>query len=67
LELPLEGDPKLGWSLGLLSLRLYSTDLEVLSDRNNSGSEFLTGGGNPIPPFDVLFLLVGSISFFSPL
>jgi hypothetical protein len=38
----LELDPKLGLSLDLLSLRLFSIfDPEVLLDRDNYGSEFL--------------------------
>jgi hypothetical protein len=42
---PLEMDPKLGQSLDSLSLSLFSIFvLEVLLDRNNSGSEFLTFG-----------------------
>jgi hypothetical protein len=41
LRLPLELDPNLGVSLGLLFLRLFSTFLPaVLSDRNNSRPVF---------------------------
>ena len=47
-------DPKLGWSLDLLSLTLPIFIPAVVLDRNNSGSEFLTVDGNPIPPLDAL-------------
>ena len=43
LELPPEMDDKLGHSLDLSSLSLFSIFVPaVLLDRNNSGSEFLT-------------------------
>jgi len=43
-------DPKVCWSMDLLSLRLFpSFVLAVLLDRNNSGSEFLTVGWQPHP------------------
>jgi hypothetical protein len=55
LEPPLELDSKLGWSLDLFSLKLFSISIPaVLSDRNNSGSEFWLWDSNPIPPFDTL-------------
>jgi hypothetical protein len=44
VPLPHEMDPKLGSSLDLLSLRLFSIFVPaVLLDRNNSGSGILTG------------------------
>ena len=53
----LELDPNLGLSLDLLFLRLFSIFFPVvLSDRNNSGSELLTVGWQPIFPLDDLSL-----------
>jgi hypothetical protein len=43
MEPPLKKNPKLGQSLDLLSLSLFSIFvLAVLLDKNNSGSQFLT-------------------------
>ena len=48
-------NPKLSRSLDCLSLGLFSIFVPaVLLDSNNSGSEFLTVDGNPIPSFDAL-------------
>jgi hypothetical protein len=51
LEPLLERDPKLGWSLDLLSLSLFSIFVPaVLLDRSNSGSELFTVEGEGKSP-----------------
>ena len=48
LGTPLEMDPKWSQSQDLLSFTLFFIFVSaVLSDRNNSGSEFLTGKATP--------------------
>jgi hypothetical protein len=48
-------DLKLSQSLDLLSFSLISIFVPaVLLDRNNSGSEILTMGINPVPPLEAL-------------
>jgi hypothetical protein len=62
-SLPLDMDPKLGWSLDLLSPSLFSIFVPaVLLDRKNS--EILTMGWHPL---DALSFYWNSTSSFSPL
>jgi hypothetical protein len=63
---PLELDPILSLSLNLLFLRLFSIFVPAaLSNRNNSGPEFLTVGWQPHPSLDALSFWQSGLYKFS--